>query len=283
MVRRFLLAMSAALLMPLAAAAQSPSYWVPVPSDTFQWDLEEPVPTTVNATVYDIDMFDNHAALVAKLHTMGRHVICYIDVGSWESYRPDAKKYPPSILGKQYPHYPQERFVDIRALDVLGPILAARFDLCKKKGFDAIEPDNIDTYQANTGFPLTAHDELTFIAWLIDRAHQRGLSIGQKNDPAQTSKVEHAFDWALLEECFHYQFCDRFRPYVADGKAVFDTEYTNHTSVPEFLHGDCVENARRFDFFLIYKHLSLNAYRVTCSGQLDDDPSAFVRARRLLR
>jgi hypothetical protein len=275
---RFVLALAVLMLGPLGAVAQ-PSYWVPTLSDTFQWDLEQPVQTDVNATVYDIDMFDNHPSLVAKLHAMGRHVICYIDVGSWESYRPDAKEYPKSILGKRYPHYPQERFVDIRALDVLGPILAARFDLCKRKGFDAIEPDNIDTYQANTGFPLTAQDELNFIAWLVAKAHERGLSIGQKNDPAQTPKVEGSFDWALLEECNYYHFCERFTPYIASGKAVFDTEYTNHTTVDRFLHVDCPRGAQ-LGFFLIYKHLSLNAYRVTCSGSVAHDDTFIFPAPR---
>ena len=261
-----------ALLVALTSLGAAPAaYWVPLPTDTFQWDLEQPVPTNVAASVYDIDMFDNSAALVAKLHAMGRHVICYIDVGSWESYRPDAKRYPKRILGERYPGYPQERFVDIRALDVLGPILEARFDLCKAKGFDGIEPDNIDTYQADTGFPLTGKDELRFIFWLIARAHAHGLSIGQKNDPSQTPAVEASFDWALLEECMYYHFCQGFASYVADGKAVFDTEYTNHTSLADFLHRDCPKG-QRLGFFLIYKHLSLNAYRVTCDGSTDDAP-----------
>jgi len=268
MIRRCIVALIVAMTSLTVAAA---AYWVPSPSDTFQWDLEEPVPTNVPATVYDIDMFDNTAGLVAKLHAMGRHVICYIDVGSWESYRPDAKKYPKRILGERYPGYPQERFVDIRALDVLGPILEARFDLCKAKGFDAIEPDNMDTYQADTGFPLSGDDELRFISWLIARAHAHGLSIGQKNDPAQTPAVEGSFDWALLEECMRYSFCDRFSSYVADGKAVFDTEYTNHTTLHEFLHRDC-PRGRQLGFFLIEKHLNLDAYRVTCDGKSYDLP-----------
>jgi hypothetical protein len=254
------------------ASAQSPPYWVPVSTDTFQWDLLTPVPINVPATVYDIDMFDNPASVVTKLHSMARHVICYIDVGSWESYRPDAKKYPPSILGEKYPHYPQERFVDIRALSVLGPILQARFDLCKQKGFDAVEPDNIDTYQADTGFPLTYADQITFNQWLIGQAHQRGLSIGQKNDGSQVKDLVSYFDWALLEECFYGRFCRQFLPYVAAHKVVFDTEYTADTSLQTFLHTDCPGNSQ-FGYYLIYKKLSLGPYRVTCNGSLWDAPA----------
>ena len=278
MIRR-VLSVLVLVLLPAAASARG-GYWVPTPADTFQWDLEQPVHTDVPATMYDIDMFDNPASVVAKLHALGRHVICYIDVGSWERYRPDAKKYPRRILGEHYPGYPDERFVDIRALDVLGPILAARFDLCKAKGFDAVEPDNIDTYQADTGFTLTGNDELRFIAWLIMQAHQRGLSIGQKNDPAQTPQVEKSFDWALLEECFYYRFCQRFRSYVADGKAVFDTEYKSDTSLPVFLHRDCPSDVK-FGYFLIYKHLNLDAYRVTCSGSAEG-PYRFLVLPRVI-
>src|SRR5579872_2147826 len=258
-----LLAVLMLCVTPLAAQAM----WIPSSGDTFQWDLETPVPLTVPATVYDIDMFDNPATVVTKLHALGRHVICYIDVGSWESYRPDAKQYPKAILGERYPGYPQERFVDIRRLDLLGPILAKRFDLCRSKGFDAIEPDNIDTYQADTGFPLTAQDELNFDAWLISQAHARGLSIGQKNDPEQASKLYGSFDWALLEECFYLNFCERFAPYVASGKAVFDTEYLSDTGQQVFLNQDCPRNAQQFRYYLILKRLALGSWIVTCGGQ----------------
>ena len=246
-------------LLPAAASA----FWSPVFTDTFQWDLEQPVQLGVDASVYDIDLFANPATVVSKLHQLNRHVICYIDMGSWESYRPDAKEYPKIILGRRYPGYPQERFVDIRRLDLLGPILARRLDLCRSKGFDAVEPDNIDTYQANTGFPLTYADQLTFNRWLVTQAHQRNLSIGQKNDPAQVSDLVGAFDWALLEECFYGRFCERFSPYVTSGKVVFDTEYRNDTSLATFLNRDCAA-ARPLSFYLIYKKLNLDAYRVIC-------------------
>jgi hypothetical protein len=257
------IAFLAAALSFFAGAGRAQAFWVPVPADTFQWDLEEPVPLNVDATVYDIDMFDNSRTVVANLHAKARHVICYIDMGSWESYRPDAWKYPKSILGNRYPGYPQERFVDIRAINVLGPILEHRLDLCAQKGFDAVEPDNIDTYQARTGFPLTAQDQITFNLWLVGQAHQRGLSIGQKNDPAQVKDLESSFDWALLEECFFYNFCGRFEPYVTSGKVVFDTEYRSDEPLSVFLNKDCPGNAQ-YGFFLIYKKLNLDAYRVIC-------------------
>jgi hypothetical protein len=147
-------------------------------SDSMQWVLQGTVTFTSPATVYDIDGFDNPAAMVTRLHRLRRHVVCYINVGAWEDWRPDAGSFPKSVLGKAYPGYPDERYLDIRKLTILQPIMARRFRMCRAKGFDAIEPDNIETFQADTGFRLTAADELAYIRWLIGEAHELGLSIG---------------------------------------------------------------------------------------------------------
>ena len=58
-----------------------------------------------------------------------------------------------------------------------------RFDICKAKGFDAIEPDNMDVFElgAASGFPLTETDGIVYALWLAEAAHARGLGIGQKN------------------------------------------------------------------------------------------------------
>ena len=39
-------------------------------------------------------MFDVGNSVVRKLHSRGRKVICYLDVGSWENYRPDRNAFP---------------------------------------------------------------------------------------------------------------------------------------------------------------------------------------------
>ena len=41
------------------------------------------------AAVYDVDGFETTAAEVAALHASGKHVVCYIDVGTAENFRPD--------------------------------------------------------------------------------------------------------------------------------------------------------------------------------------------------
>ena len=65
------------------------------------------------------------------------------------------------MLGKQYEGFPEERWLDIRRIDLLAPILRARIDACRAKGFDGVDPDNLNGFENDTGFPLTATDQLT--------------------------------------------------------------------------------------------------------------------------
>ena len=143
--------------------------------------MELPVDISIEADVYDIDLFENDAAVINALHEKGRKVICYISVGSWEDWRPDKDQFPPEVLGNDYEGWPGERWLDIRQIDILAPIMLARLDLCAAKGFDAVEPDNIEIFNNNTGFPLTYQDQLDYAMWLAKEAHARGLAIGLKN------------------------------------------------------------------------------------------------------
>lgn len=212
----------AALLLAPAAEAR----WNPKPTTAaWQWQLQGKIDTSVEARVYEVDGFEVAAKTVAKLHRQGRKGICYLDVGSWENYRPDADRFPKSTLGRAYEGYPDERWLDIRRIDLLAPVLRQRFDLCRRKGFDAVEPDNIAGYENNTGFPLTAADQLRFNRWVAREVHRRGMSVALKNDPAQVRQLVGRFDFAVVEECFAYDECGLFSPFVAAGKAVFVAEY----------------------------------------------------------
>ncbi|MFN4218582.1 MAG: endo alpha-1,4 polygalactosaminidase, partial [Candidatus Bipolaricaulia bacterium] len=175
-------------------------FWTPTPGTTWQIQFTGlPVDQSFNVQVYDIDLFDNDASVVAALHAQGRKVICYINAGAWEAWRPDADQFPPEVLGNDYAGWPGEKWLDIRRIDLLAPIMRARLDLCKAKGFDGVDPDNLDGYQNNTGFPLTYQDQLTYNIWLANEAHARGLSIGLKNDPDQVSDLLPYFEWAVVE------------------------------------------------------------------------------------
>jgi hypothetical protein len=230
--------------------------WVPAPYTTWQWQLTTPVDTSVAARMFDIDLFDNSAAVVAALHRSGRHVICYLDAGTYEKFRPDAHLFPKSVLGKPN-GWPGERWLDIRRLSILEPIMRARIALCAHKGFDGVEADNVDGYENQTGFPLTGAEQLGYNEWLARTSHLFHLSIALKNDVDQARQLEPYFDYALDEQCFQYSECQKLRPFVAHHKAVFEVEYQLPPS------SFCAQ-ANRDGFMSMRKDLNLDAKRQAC-------------------
>ena len=250
-----------ALYLPMLRAS-GPAYWQPAVGASWQWQLTDTLDLSVDAAIYDVDLFDTPQATVTELHQQGRHVICYISVGSWEEWRDDAAAFPPEVIGADYDGWAGERWLDIRRLDLLGPILAARFDRCKAKGFDAIEPDNIDGYQNATGFDLTEADQLTFNRWLATEAHRRGLSIGLKNAPDLVPSLLTDFDWALTEDCFDQGWCAEMDSFIDAGKPVFAAEYTDTGMTLDQL---CPQ-AQTHRFSAILKDRDLTAPRQACSA-----------------
>ncbi|WP_381799355.1 endo alpha-1,4 polygalactosaminidase [Streptomyces niveus] len=230
--------------------------WRPEPGLDWQWQLSGALDPTVDVPVYDIDGFDHPASAVADLHRRGRKVICYLSTGAWEDFRPDAAKFPKSLLGKGN-GWDGERWLDIRRTDVLGPLMAERIDMCKKKGFDAVEPDNMDGYRNPTGFPLTAADQLRYNRLVARLAHERGLSVGLKNDLPQIPELVGDFDFAVNEQCAQYEECAELTPFIEAGKAVFHVEYELPTR--EF----CPE-ARRLKLSAMLKEYDLGVWRRAC-------------------
>lgn len=201
--------------------------WHPTPGTTWQWQLTVPVDPGVDAQVYDIDGFENSASVVAALHTRGRKVICYLDTGAREPSRPDAGDFPSKVLGRSVEGYPEERWLDIRRLDVLAPIMRARLDMCQEKGFDGVEFDLADGYEADTGFPLKPADQLAWNRFLATEAHLRGMAAGLKNDLGQVRLLVDLYDFSVNEQCWEYSECDALLPFVKAGKAVFHAEYSS--------------------------------------------------------
>ena len=103
--------------------------------------------------------------------------------------------------------------------------MLARLDRAAERGCDGVEPDNVDGYTNESGFSLSACDQLDFNRFLAREAHARGLSVGLKNDLDQVTQLVGDFDWALNEQCFEFDECGGYAPWIADGKAVFQVEY----------------------------------------------------------
>ncbi|MCH8088308.1 MAG: endo alpha-1,4 polygalactosaminidase, partial [Chloroflexi bacterium] len=231
----------------------------PAVGTTWQWQLDDPpVDQSLDVDMYDIDLFDNDGATVASLQAEGRKVICYMNAGGWENWRPDAERFASELIGVNLDDWEGERWLDISRIDILGPIMEARMDMCRAKGFDGIEPDNVDGFLNDTGFPLTYEDQLRYNIWLAERAHERGLSIGLKNDMEQIPDLLPYFDWALNEQCFEYDECETLSPFIDAGKAVFNVEYVLEP-------GDFCDMANDLGFSSMRKNLDLDAWRDSCN------------------
>lgn len=237
------------------AAPPTDVTWVPVVGQPWQWQLSGRLDVSVDVPVYDVDWQNTSVRTVSRLHGQGRRVICYVSVGTWESYRPDAGGFPKEVLGKPLEDWPDERWVDIRRLDVLGPILRARLDVCREKGFDAVEPDNVDAFANDSGFPLAARDQLAFNRWVAREVRARGMAVGLKNDVEQVPDLVADFDFAVNEECMQYDECERLQPFVDAGKAVLHVEYD--VSPADFAAMDVPTG-----FSSMLKNRALDAWRV---------------------
>jgi hypothetical protein len=235
--------------------------WRPAPLTTWQWQLSGPIDTTHDVAMYDVDLFDAPRSTIDALHAAGRVVICYFSAGSWENWRPDAGRFPAGVLGSTLSGWPDERWLDVRNVRALGPIMKARLDRAVAKGCDGVEPDNVDGYANDSGFPLTGQHQRAYNRWLAAEAHNRGLSIGLKNDLGQVVALVGDFDWALNEQCFQYDECDRLAPFVAAGKAVFVAEYA--LTATQFLTTVCPDAATR-RISVLRKRLDLGTYRLAC-------------------
>jgi hypothetical protein len=190
---------------------------------TWWYQLQER-PSPRRARVMDVDGFDTGAGFVSRLHAAHGYAVCYVDVGTWERWRDDSGRFPQSVLGRGN-GWPGERWLDIRRVDLIGPIMRSRMRMCRAKGFDAVEPDNVDGFTNETGFPLSARAQLSYNRWIARSAHRLGLAVALKNDLDQAPSLLPHFDFAIVEQCFEFHECAKARPFVRARKAVFDVEY----------------------------------------------------------
>ena len=233
--------------------------WHPAPTThAWQYQLQGRIDTSVPAHVYDVDGADVSAGTVLRLHRQGRRAVCYVDVGTWEDWRSDADRFPRRTLGKRVAGWSGERWLDIRRRADLQPIMEARLRRCREKGFDAVDPDNVNGYANATGFALTASDQLAYDTWVANAAHALGLAVGLKNDLDQAARLAPYFDFSVLEQCFQYRECAKADPFISARKAVVDIEY----ALPRSRFCD---RARRMRLAAMRKRLSLGVWRRPCA------------------
>jgi len=257
--------LSAALVLdPNVLPVTEGNWYMPPVSVSWQWQISGTVNPDYPVDVYDIDLFDSSVELVSALKDSGKTVICYFSAGTYENFREDKNKFDPAVRGNILDDWPDEQWVDIRSLNVAG-IMAERLDLAVQKGCDGVEPDNMTGYSNDTGFGLTADDQLAFNKFIANEAHKRGLSVGLKNDLEQIPELVDFYDFSVNEQCHEFDECETLEPFIQAGKPVLNAEYLQvYVDNPGARQAVCdAANDRQFSTLILPLDLD-DSFRLSC-------------------
>lgn len=245
------------LLLALLTACSSPKsttiesaalpWWQPSSATpiAWHWQLSQgfQVPRDLKPRVKVYDFDPDYAAPDAvqqlKAAVPGAIAICYIDVGVYETYRPDAPKFIEAqeryradsgnpnarLWGNKDQGWNGSYWLDVRQQQYLLPIMEARIAGCKARGFDAVEPDETEVWDNNPGFPISMAQNHAYTRAIADLVHSYGMSVGLKGNNSEAALLEPYHDWALSEQCFQYSECKALKAFTNAGKAVFIIEY----------------------------------------------------------
>jgi hypothetical protein len=243
-------------------AVRAAAVWQPAEDSDWMWELGQPLniskpnlmgtgvtawtgdtPPGDNPVLYDIDGIENPPSTVAALHSMGDHVVCYIEVGTAGNYYTATQESIPVTyyrqlkkagdLGEKLKGYP-EYFININAPSAVSIIEAMIDQQCSAKGFDGVETDLDETFDSNegkTGFTITEADEENYLTTLADYMHGHGLAWIAKNldDTERASYVDAMETLAqgiISEQCNQYHTCSYLQPFQAADKWVGNAEYS---------------------------------------------------------
>jgi hypothetical protein len=155
-----------------------------------------------------------------------------------------------------------ERWLDVRRIRLLRPIMTSRLALAAKKGCDGVEPDIMDAYRhlPEVRKPIAAADQLRYNRFIANTAHSLGLSVGLKNDVDQLPELVQYFDFAVNEQCFQYEECSVYSAsFVRQDKAVFGAEYAGDPAA-------FCPLANRMMLSFQKKRLALGRWRIGCEN-----------------
>lgn len=232
MVKSFFVALSVTAAVTACSPAGEPAAVTPAPPSAvrlppvkagFDYQLGGAYPPPSGVEVVSRD----HGAAPAA----GRYDICYVNAfqaqpgaeGEWgDLVLRDANGEP--VIDEDW----HEALLDLRTPDKRERAAAkvnAWTDECAAKGFQAIEPDNYDSYTRSHGL-LSESDAQAFVRLLSAHAHEKGLAIAQKNTSELAGRrQENGLDFAVAEECGEQENCDEYT--AAFGDHVVVIEYTD--------------------------------------------------------
>ncbi|MFI1376705.1 endo alpha-1,4 polygalactosaminidase [Streptomyces longwoodensis] len=209
------------------AATPAPKVVPPTANAVFDYQIGGPYTPAKGVTAVSRD----RSAQPVK----GLYNVCYVNAFQaqpdaldwWQKNHPDlilrdSNKRP--VIDEDW----DEALLDTSTADKrsrLADVVGAWVNGCAKSGFQAVEPDNLDSYERSGG-RLTKANNAAFAKLLATRAHSAGLAVGQKNTVDMLSESKKiGFDFAVAEECGEYNECGDYAKAYAD--RVFVIEYGN--------------------------------------------------------
>ena len=208
-----------------------------VPSDAAGKVTRPPVNASVD---YQLGGgYQTYAEVVSRDRTdtpTGRYDICYVNAfqtqpGQLSWWR---KHHPKLLLRKddklvRDPGWPDEVLLDTRKSwrrERIAVVLASWTSRCARDGFDAVEPDNLDSWTRSKHL-LSRAGNLDLARRLVAKAHEKGLAVAQKNSAELTAEQvdRTGFDFAVAEDCQVYSECGAYRRLY--GGHVIEIEYSD--------------------------------------------------------
>ena len=218
------------------AAASAGSLAPPPENAQFDYQIGGDYPLPPGVSVVSRDWFSGEDAAEPA------YSICYVNAFQTQANeagvdRPDERSnWPQSLVLTELgddPHWGGEYLVDIRnaakrrrAANWVDQMIEG----CDRKGFEAVEYDNLDSWTRFDGTPLAdqvpfeKRQALAYATLLTKRAHALGLAVAQKNTADITSpqSARVGFDFAIAEECARYDECNRYRRVYGDRVVVIE-------------------------------------------------------------
>jgi hypothetical protein len=197
--------------MPGAVAGEPAGPTLPTANAKWDYQIGKPYVPRDGVTVVSRDREANPLE--------GAYTMCYVN--AYQTQPGEVrwwKNNHPRLLLKKDGKYVVDGYWGEILLDVgtaakreqLASIIGKWIDRCGADGFQAIEPDNLDSWTRSRG-QLTRADAFDFAALMIERSHNEGLAIGQKNaSGAAQLGADLGFDFAVAEECGRWRECNAY-------------------------------------------------------------------------